>query len=208
MCHFLCYFCKQNQTSEEKTNMNMKTTTTPWHWRMASLLLCMLMACTCMAGQGRLSGALKKECNRMYKQLKKDGWTVCDGKSTNLNEALTLYYTALGENYGHIEQLTATGEGSNLNIARSKARVRAASDYIRMIESEVESYIQTKVENGEIGADTADTKTQMMMNARSTAEMTINGLQPELTIMRNNGGRTEVQMLYLVRNLEAITSSK
>lgn len=166
------------------------------------LLFLLTGSASCMA-EGIKNKAIKKECKRMTKQLKKEGWKVFDATSTDLTTAVQSFYEALEAGGSKVRPLSATGTASNVNIAKSKAKTHAAQDYASQLRSEVQSITNIKIENTQDGDAVASQK-EVESNLSVKVEQLVKGMTPMLTLRRELDGKTEVQMLYIVKHINSI----
>jgi hypothetical protein len=164
------------------------------------LLLFFAAGSTACMAQGIKNKAIKKECKRMTKQLKKEGWKVFDTTSTDLNAAVQAFYEALEAGGSNVQSLTATGTASNMNMAKSKAKAHAAQDYAGQLRSEVESITNVEVQNIQNG-ETVSSQKDMKNSLTVKVEQMVKGMTPMLTLRREIDGKTEVQMLYIVKHI-------
>ena len=169
---------------------------------MLLLLFIVAGSTSCMA-EGIKDKAIKKECSRMTKQLKKEGWKVFDATSTDLTTAVQGFYEALEAGGSMVQPLSATGTASNVNVAKSKAKAHAAQDYASQLRSEVQSITDVKIQNTQEG-DAASSQKEVESNLSVKVEQLVKGMTPMLTLRRELDGKTEVQMLYIVKHINSI----
>lgn len=165
-----------------------------------ALLLFLTVGSTVCMAEGIKDKAIKKACNQMCKQLKKEGWKVFDATSTDLATAVQGFYEALEAGGDSVRPLSATGMAGNVNLAKSKAKTHAAQDYASQLHSEVQSITDIKVQNTQEGAGTSSQK-EVESNLSVKVEQLVKGMSPALTLRREHDGKTEVQMLYIVKHI-------
>lgn len=164
-----------------------------------TLLLFAMGTVTCDAGCMK-SSALQKECKRMCKQLKKEGWKVFEGSSPDLKSALESYYAQLEAGGSEVLPLTATGTASNVNLAKTKAKARATNDYAGQLKSEVASIVNVKTTNTQAGG-TVKTRQEMENALQVKTSGLVKGMSPVLTLRRDHDGVSEVQMLFILKHI-------
>jgi hypothetical protein len=164
----------------------------------AVLLLTAVTAFSMPAGTN--GSALQKECKKVFKQLKQEGWTVLDGSSADLKTALSDYYGTLENGGTEVQPLMATGSASNVNQAKIKATARASKEYATLLRSEVKNIVQVNAENSnEEGEKT--TKVNIERTLTLKVEQMVKAMKPVLTLRREVDGNTEVQMFFVLKHI-------
>lgn len=143
---------------------------------------------------------MKKARKHMSKKLDKEGWTVYHGCSTDLKKAVQAYYDSLAAGGSSVQTLMATATAANVNTAMTKAKVRAAQEYASLLRSQVEAVTSIKTANAQ-GGGTVDSDTEMESSLTVKVSELVKGMAPVLTLRRDAGGKTEVQLLYILKHI-------
>lgn len=149
---------------------------------------------------GVKDSSMNKECKRMCKQLKKEGWKVFFGSSTDLSTALESYYDSLTVGGSAVQSLISIGTATNVNMANTKAKARAAQEYASRLRSEVESATQIVTQSTQEGDDVTS-RVEMENNLTVRVEQMVKGMSPVLTLRRDLDGKTEVQLFFILKHI-------
>ena len=153
----------------------------------------------CLLGTGTIVAAtpLQKECKKVTKQLKKEGWQVVD-KSQTLEEAMAKYYNELEEGGISVVPVIGNGKSKSFNLAQSKAKSDATAQHAKMKGGEVHRIVETKVENT-IKDGKATSKTTMDAASQSKTQQNIRAFVP-ITMLSRTGddGNVEIRAYYVV----------
>ena len=161
--------------------------------------------CSALLATDNVSSAMRKECKRICKQMKKEGWKVFHGSSTVLDKALESYYDSLAAGGSHVMQITATGIATNVNLASTKANARASQEYASRLRSEVESVTEIETKNTQEG-ESITSRMEVESNLTVRVEQMVKGMSPVLTLRRDIDGKTEVQMFFILKHISENTS--
>ena len=164
-------------------------------------MLCFVGACF---AQGTLRDkALRKECKKTLKLMKKGGWDVYASPKT-IDEAVIQYYMELEAD--KMQSMIVIGHGcrKSAQLAQKEANAMALSETAGMIESEVASATSLVMENLNSGKD-VQSGIRSNTNVDVRVRQTLKGMRPSLQVYRKVTGKdkqeqTEVQVFYLVKN--------
>lgn len=133
--------------------------------------------------------ALKKEYKETLKRFRKEGWKVY-ASSQSLDEGFERYYTKRQNEGG--TPILGRGDGSNNNMANTKARVEAVREYASQLETKIEA--ETRISLS--GAEDAQ---HFRSIVKSKTEQCIRGMSPVLSLSRKvDSGKYEMLLYYLV----------
>ncbi len=140
---------------------------------------------------------VQKECKKMSKQLKKDGWKVF-GSGQEIEDALAKHQTTLARGGDSLQSIVATGEDTDINRAKRKAQGNASKQLASMKETEITDKVDLTVTNVQ-GAEGASSSTTMTDSSSQRTQHRVKKLVPSFTLYRDKpDGKVEVQMYYLV----------
>lgn len=156
----------------------------------ALALLCLSVSLGTWAGDKSWQKLCKKEC----KQLEKEGWKVM-GKPQTLVEALTPYYEGLSTDT--LRQIVVTSEGTNPNVALSRARRMASAEYAAQRETQVQSDVSVLTAQRAEG-DSVVSRERMEASTKTSTNQRVRAFSPLVTLVRKTeGGKDEVRLYYL-----------
>jgi hypothetical protein len=152
---------------------------------------------TCLAGNKNKD--VMKECKKICKQMKAEGWQVY-GKAQSLEDALVSYYQSIADSKDDVEMLIGRGVANDAKMAMSKAQHNLKSQYASMLKATVSGDVNMKIEN-----DATDSEVKSNVDFDSTYEQNVNQrigkLKPNLILCRQNAsGKTEIQLYLIVNN--------
>lgn len=140
---------------------------------------------------------VQKECKKMGKELKKDGWKVF-GSALVLEDELAKHRIALEEGSDSLQSIVATGEAKDINQAKRKAQGNASKQLASMRETEITDNIDMTITNVQ-GSEGASSSTTVTDNSSQRTKQRVKKLVPSFTLYRDKpDGKVEVQMYYLV----------
>ena len=143
---------------------------------------------------------LQKECKRVCKELKSNGWKVY-GKLQTLEEALKDHFRVLEESGDSLLPITGFGSAKSANLAARRATNHATVQYASMKGSMVESTASTTI-NTTQASDEVTSKTVFDATHRTTTEQNIKAMTPNLTVYRTLAdGTVEMQAFFLVKHI-------
>jgi len=158
----------------------------------------MAMTSLCFISTGTVVAAtpLQKECKKVIKQMKKEGWEVADGSPT-LEAALTKYYETLEVGGLEVAPVIGSGTAKNFNLARSKATSDATAQFAKMRGSEVKGTTEMKVENTNQDGKVSS-KVSMDASRQSKVKQNVKAFKPVAILKRTGGdGVIEVKAYYV-----------
>ena len=166
--------------------------------RFATIFVALFLLSTgeCFANSPK-SKMLQKECKRICKQLKSDGWKVY-GKLQTLDDALKEHFRLLEEGGDSLLSITGHGSAKSANLAALKAANHATMQYASMKGSEIKGIVNTQIQTAQVSDEV---KSQTMFDAthRTTTQQTVKAMSPNLTVYRTlEDGTIEMQAFFLV----------
>ncbi|MBO6297152.1 MAG: hypothetical protein J6M54_06490 [Prevotella sp.] len=161
-----------------------------------SLILTCLAGSACASPSDISGKELRRECQKMTKQLNKEGWKVY-GKKQTVDKALEEYYGKLGASGTVAYTIEGRGTANSVNIAVRKAQSNASAQYATMRESHVAGTSNINMTNTE--SSEAHSETQFDASYTSSTEQQVKALVPTVTLYRENKDNTvEVMSLFIV----------
>lgn len=163
---------------------------------LAIILLSAINSSICFAEKKNKD--IQKECKKMCKQLKSEGWVVY-GSTLSLEDALQNYYKELENAGSEAQTVISKSEAKNTNLAMSKAKHHLKVQYASMTESNVSGETNVQVTN-----EASDTTIKSNIKFDSTYESSVNQrvqtLKPDLILTRTkDNGNIEIQMYLIVK---------
>lgn len=153
-------------------------------------------ASTCMAGDKNKD--VMKECKKMCKQMKAEGWTVY-GKAQKLEDALTGYYQMVADSKEDVETLIGRGSAKDAKMAMSKAQHNLKSQYASMLKSNVSGDVNMKIDT-EAQGEEVKSNVDFDSTFEQNVSQKIGRFKPNLILQRQTAdGKTEVQMYLIVK---------
>lgn len=141
---------------------------------------------------------IQKECSRMIKRLKAEGWSVY-GNTQSLEDALHVYYEEIGKADAEIQTLIANAEAKNINQATSKAQHHLKAQYASMMESKITGETNIQMKN-EVSESTAKSNIEFDSTYESSVNYKLKTIKPNLIITRTKpNGNVEIQMFLIVK---------
>lgn len=141
---------------------------------------------------------LQKECKKMSKQLKAEGWTV-HGKAISIEEAMLQYYKELENADADAQTLISRAEAKNINQAMTKAQHHLKAQYASMLESKVSGEANIQVKN-EASDSVVKSDVTFDSTYESSVNKKINAIKPNLILTRKkDNGNVEIQMYMIVK---------
>lgn len=149
----------------------------------------------CLAGTKTKD--IQKECKKMCKQLKAEGWSVY-GKAVSLDDAILNYYKEMESTNSEVQTLIGRSEAKNINMAMSKAQHHLKVQYASLLESKITGEVNIQMTN-----DASDSIAKSDVKFDSTYESSVNKriqtFKPNLILTRTKeNGNIEIQMYLLV----------
>lgn len=139
---------------------------------------------------------VQKECKKMSKQLKKEGWKIF-GSGQEIEDALAKHQTALARGGDSLQSIVASGQDKDINRAKRKAQGNASKQLASMKETEITDKIDVTVTNVQ-GAEGASSSTSMTDSSSQRTQQRVKKLVPSFTLYRDKSdGSVEVQMYFL-----------
>ena len=151
----------------------------------------------CQAGSKNKD--IMKECKKVCKQMKSEGWVVY-GQKVSLEDALANYYQMVADGNGEIETIIGKGEANSTNQAMTKAMHHLKVQYASMQKSNGSSEVNVKMVN-----DVSNTGAKSNVEFDSTFEQNVNQkvgtFKPDMILSRKKAdGKTEIQVYLIVKN--------
>lgn len=145
------------------------------------------------------SKELQKECKKICKELKSNGWKVY-GKLQTLDDALKEHFRALEEGGDSLLSITGLGSAKSANLAARKATNHATVQYASMKGSQIEGIITTKIATTQM-SDEVKSQTSFDATHRTKVEQNVKALTPNLTVYRTlEDGTIEMQSFFLINH--------
>ena len=156
----------------------------------------------CLLGTGTVVAAtpLQKECKKVVKQLKKEGWQVAD-KSQTLEEGMTKYYDALEEGGIGVVPVIGNGQSKSFNLAQNKAKTDATAQLAKMRGTELKRETEMKTENTTQDGKTS-TKTSMDMRSQSKVNQNVKAFVPIVVLSRTGSDGNVAVRAYYIANVD------
>ena len=170
-----------------------------FYMALLSLFLVLLpsgLTSVCQAGSKNKD--IMKECKKVCKQMKAEGWEVY-GQKVSLEDALVNYYQMVADGNGEVETIIGKGEANSSNQAMTKAMHHLKVQYASMQKSNVSSEVNVKMTN-----DVSNSGAKSNVEFDSTFEQNVNQkvgtFKPDMILSRKKGdGKTEIQVYLIVK---------
>jgi len=141
---------------------------------------------------------IQKECNKMIKRLKAEGWSV-HGNTKSLEDALHTYYEEIEKADTDIQIIIGNAEAKNINQAISKAQHHLKAQYASMMESKITGETNIQMKN-EVSESTAKSNIEFDSTYESSVNYKLKTIKPNLIITRTKpNGNVEIQMFLIVK---------
>ncbi len=170
-------------------------------------ILIAIAAGQCLLADAQISNKeIRKACKTTIKTLKKEGWKVAGSKQT-IDVAVTKYYQKWEAGGTGLEMVVGSGEASDINLARSKARTHANKRLAEGKGININSVNEMQI--GNATNDNGETETSSNMQTRTVAQSNqrLQGVSPVLEIYRTKtvDGKemNEFRLYYLISSEEA-----
>lgn len=147
-----------------------------------------------------------KEAKKEAKRLKKEGWQVPVGERSIEQQITTSLLLgtemALDENGNMIHrfiQHTALATAGTYNAAYAAARSNALNEIASMIETELVSVVETKLDNAQATSESATTIDKLHQRLRSIVNQSLTNSIPVVTIYRvlpNKNYEVQVRLAF------------
>ena len=161
----------------------------------ATILLIVGNTSACFAGSKTKD--IQKECKKICKQLKSEGWYVY-GKTTSLDNALLNYYKELESVKSEAQTLIGRSEAKNINMAISKAKHNLKVQYASLLESKISGEVNINMTN-EVYDSIAKSNIKFDSTYESSVNKKIQTFKPNLILTRTKeNGNIEIQMYLIV----------
>lgn len=153
----------------------------------------------------KMSKPMRKECETVIKQLKKEGWKIYgssdysfDKDFSSIDDALTSYFMALDNNTVVFSPIVGVGINHSENTAARMACHRAITQYISLKETHILNYTVSQVTEQayNLAYEYSSENTSVSI---STAQRKIRNMYPEFMLSRNlEDNSFEVRVYYIV----------
>lgn len=154
------------------------------------------LSSTCLAGNKNKD--VMKECKKICKQMKVEGWQVY-GKAQKLEDALTSYYQSIADSNEDVETLIGRGSAKDAKMAMSKAQHNLKAQYASMLKSNVSGDVNMVIENEASGKE-AKSNVDFDSTFEQNVNQRIGKLKPNLILTRQTAdGKTEVNLYLIVK---------
>lgn len=151
---------------------------------------------TCLADNKHKD--VMKECKKICKQMKAEGWQVY-GKAQTLEDALTSYYQQIADSQDMVQTLIGRGTAKDARTAMSKAQHNLKSQYASMLKSNMSSDVNLKIGNEASGTE-AKSQVDFDSTYEQKVDQRIGKIKPDLILCRESAdGKNEVQMYLIVK---------